>query len=74
MSQSSFIKIFVSRFSIIKAKNPRINFGRGQSKSLVLSDLEIVTPGDTVGVQLGSPVEIGTDGKIPVEAMLSSLR
>ena len=55
---------------IIKIKNPN-----WQNKKVVwITDLEIVTPGDQVGVQLGNPVQISSDRKIPVEDMLTALR
>ena len=44
------------------------------TKGVLIEELEIVTPGDQVGVQLGNPLQISSDGKILVEDMLTALR
>ena len=57
-------------FTIIKVKKYTRFAG------LLILEVEIVTPGNQVGVKLGKPVEIGSDGKIPdlMEAKLTALR
>ena len=58
-------------FTIVKVKNYTKFTGH-----LCIREVEIVTPGNQVGVKLGNPVEIGYDGKIPdlMEAKLTALR
>ena len=55
-------------FAIIKVKHPQC------LHSYDRKHLKIITPGDQVGVQLGSPADISSVGKIRVEAMLLALR
>ena len=53
-------------FTIIKVKKHICNQVGQQTKKVVLIlEVEIMTPGDQVGAKLGSPVQIGSDGKIP---------
>ena len=62
-------------FTIIKVKK-HICGGVSRRKLFEILEVEIVTPGNQVGVKLGNPVEIGSDGKIPdlMEAKLTALR
>ena len=61
-------------FTTIKAKQPLKSLSK--AKIVVLADVEIVTPGDQVGVKVGNPTPIGPGGKIPdsAEAKLTALR
>ena len=53
-------------FTIIKVKKHICNqVGQQTKKVVVILEVEIMTPGDQVGAKLGSPVQIGSDGKIP---------
>ena len=64
------INLNLAPFTIIKTKIKICGFG------LWINDLEILTSGDQVGVQLGNPTKIGAGGKIidPLHVKLSALR
>jgi len=56
----------LSQFTIIRVKKFQCSQMAGGSKKVViLLDLEVVLPGEQVGVKLGSPVQIGADGVVP---------
>ena len=53
-------------FTIIKVKKYICKqVGQPPTNFAVIQELEILTPGEQVGGKLGSPVQIGSDGKIP---------
>ena len=57
-------------FTIIKIKKHQV----GADKVVEILEVEVLIPGDQVGVKLGNPAEIGWDGKVPVGARLTALR
>ena len=65
-------------FTIIKVKkHTLLQYGQPPTKMVVLiQQVEIVSPGNQVGVKIGDPTPIGPDGKIPdqMEAKLTALR
>ena len=59
----------LSQYSIIRVKKHVCNTTDDLSKKvLVILELEVLKPGSEVGKRLGSPVNIGPDGKISVSA------
>ena len=68
-------------FTIIKVKEHTLLLKAGQPPNrevvgILIEQVEIVSPGNQVGVKIGDPTPIGPDGKIPdtVEAKLTALR
>ena len=65
-------------FTIIKVKkHTLLQYGQPPTKMVVLiQQVEIVSPGNQVGVKIGDPTPIGPDGEIPdpMEAKLTALR
>jgi len=59
----------IPQFSVIKLKQHVCNQMAGQAKRVVIvMDLEVLHRGETVGVKIGNPVTIGSDGKVPPPA------
>ena len=67
-------KILLAPFTIIKVKKHMV---WPPNKMVVwIQQVEIISPGNQVGVKIGDPTPIGPDGKIPdqMEAKLTALR
>ena len=57
----------LEKYSIIRVKNFVCNSGNSNYKKvMVIIELEVIKPGHEVGEKLGSPVNIGHDGKVQV--------
>ena len=68
-------------FTIIKVKEHTLLLKAGQPPNrevvgILIEQVEIVSPGNQVGVKIGDPTPIGPDEKIPdpMEAKLTALR
>ena len=65
-------------FTIIKVKkHTLLQVGPPPTKMFLdIQQVEIVSPGNQVGVKIGDPISIGPDGEIPdpMEAKLTALR
>ena len=57
----------LSQYSIIRVKKHVCNSNLSK-KVVVILELEVLKPGSEVGERLGSPINIGADGKIPASA------
>ena len=58
-------------FSIIKVKDKFSCYSRQMRKRiLVVRKVEVLTPGCEVGEQLGSPVQLTSEGKVPEGATI----
>ena len=57
----------LSQYSIIRVKKHVCNSNLSK-KVVVILELEVLKPGSEVGERLGSPINIGADGKIQASA------
>ena len=57
----------LASFTIIKIKDYFVA-EVDSKKVLVMLDVEVITSGQLVGVKLGNPAQMGSDGKIPQPA------